>query len=79
MAEQNAREVVGGLSIGENPDPLALPYLQIGKLGISKLPLQITTKGWQMEQHFELMGIVKSWVLAHYHVVRIVVAITLRR
>ena len=47
-------KVMGGLLIGVNPNPLTLPY---PRLGISTL---ITATWWQMEQHFELIIIVKS-------------------
>ena len=50
--------LVGGLSIGANPNPLKLP--EPPELEITKLFLSITGKRQQMERHFELMGFVMS-------------------
>ena len=66
---------MGGLSIGISPNALTLPDPLLldpilGVIGLCspitpkirdlKTPLQITATRQQMEQHFELIGIVKS-------------------
>ena len=51
-------EVMGGLLIAAALDPSL--FHNLTELGISKLHHQIRTKRRQMEQHFELMEVVKS-------------------
>ena len=59
IAAKRYWEVAGGLSIGTSANCTVTP--QTPKLGIPQnTPFQITAKRYQMVQHFELIGVVKS-------------------